>query len=161
MSLLVLLYTLLVSYGMDVETPEEFLEVLSSGTADQWVDHQCGGDDHQQIPPDSIRALVGTLEDLSVEPGEMELEDVEGGYRAVFQESRWTWRIAGGRIGSVRGVSVVEWRPGGYTWVTLPVFTEERASIGRKESLCMGATITAAIGLIGSIAVWYAKRRYG
>ena len=103
---------------------------------------------------------IESLRSLSVEPGERILEDIEDGYRVIFPESRWTWRMEGGRIGSVRGESVVEWRPGGYNWTAIPVFSEEGASIGRKESLCMGATMMAAIGLVGVIAIWYAKRRY-
>ncbi len=143
---------------MDVETPEEFLVTLASCNAEQWIEHQCTGTD--AIHPDTITAVIESLTSLSVDPGERVLEDVEGGYRVVFPESRWTWRMSEGRIGSVSGESVVEWRPGGYRWVTLPILTEEGASIGRRESLCMGATVMMAIGIVGIIAIWYAKRRY-
>lgn len=159
MSLILILYVMLISSGMDTDTPEEFLVNLSSCNAEQWVEFQYHGEN--TVPADTVKAIIESLRNLSVNPGEKILEDIEGGYRVIFPESKWTWRMDGGRIGSVRGESVIEWHLGGYSWVTLPIFTEEGASIGRKESLCMGVTITAAIVLIGIIAVWYAKRRYG
>jgi len=159
MSLIHILYIMVISIGMDVETPEEFLLTLASSNAEQWIEHQCTGAD--AMHPDTITAVIESFTSLSVNPGERILEDVEGGYRVIFPESRWTWRMSGGKIGSVRGESIVEWRPGGYSWAILPVLTEEGASIGRKESLCMGATVMMAIGVVGIIAVWYAKRRYG
>ncbi len=161
MSLMIVLLALIVSSGMDVETPEEFLEILAESDAELWIEYQCTDNETDELHRDSIRSTIVSLTSLSVEPGDRLLEDVDGGYRVIFPESRWTWRMAGGRIGSVRGESVLEWRPGGYSWVTLPILTEEGTSIGRKESLCLGGTLTLAIGLVGIIAVWYAKRRYG
>lgn len=160
MSLIILLFALIGSSGMDVDTPEEFLETLAGSDAELWIEHQYAGNDTEKIHPDTIRTAIVSLTSLSVEPGERLLQDVDGGYRVIFPESRWTWRMAGGRIGSVQGESVLEWRPGGYSWVALPILTEEGASIGRRESLCLGATITLAVGLVGIISVWYAKRRY-
>ncbi len=159
MSLILAVCIILISTGMDVETPEEFLTNLSSSHADQWIEFQYPTEN--AIHPDTVKSIIGSLRSLSVEPGERILEDIEGGYRVTFPESRWTWRKDGGRIGSVRGESVVEWRPGGYSWTAIPVFTEEGASIGRRESLCMGVTMMAAIGIVGVIAIWCAKRRYG
>ncbi len=161
MSLVILLYALIISSGMDTETPDAFLDILAASDAEIWVEHQFSGNSQTEIHPDSIRSVIGPKRNLSVEPGEKILEDVEGGYRVIFPLSRWTWRMDGGRIGSVSGESIIEWHPGGYTWVTIPLMMDEGASIGRKESLCMGITITASIALIGIIAVWYAKRRYG
>lgn len=161
MSLIIMFFALIVSSGMDVETPEEFLVILAESDAELWIEHQYAGNNTEELHPDSIRAAMGSLTSLSVEPGERLLVDVDGGYRVIFPESRWTWRMEGGRIGSVQGESVLEWRPGGYSWAALPILTEEGASIGRKESLCLGGTITLAVGLVGIIAIWYAKRRYG
>jgi hypothetical protein len=144
---------------MDAETPEEFLINLASCPAEQWIEYQLQTD--SSLSSDTVKALVESFRELSVEPGDRILEDMEGGYRVVFPESRWTWRMDGGRIGSVGGQSVIEWHPSGYSWVSLPVLTEKGASIGRRESLCMGVTIMLAIGVMGIIAVWYAKRRYG
>lgn len=161
LSLIFILYAMVISTGMDAATPEEFLVNLSSYDADRWIEFQYRSNDNDTVHPDTIVAIIGSLRNLSVNPGERILENIEGGYRVIFPESRWTWRMDGGRIGSVRGESVVEWRPGGYSWVTLPVLTEEGVSMGRKESLCMSATIMLAIGAAGIIAIWYAKRRYG
>ncbi|MCK5785981.1 MAG: hypothetical protein KAH54_05425 [Candidatus Sabulitectum sp.] len=158
MSLVLVLYAVLISRGMEAETPAEFLVNLSSCSADLWIEYQHRSD--QMVDPDTVRAIVNSSHSLSVDPGERILEDVEGGYRVIFPESRWTWRMDGGRIGSVRGESVIEWRLGGYSWVILPIFTEEAASIGRRESLCMGVTIMLAIGVFTIIIIWYAKRRY-
>ncbi len=159
MSLTITLCLMLISTGMDVETPEEFLATLSSCSADQWIEYQYLSEN--AIHPDTVKARIESLRSLSIEPGERILEDIEGGYKVTFPESRWTWRMDGGRIGSVRGESVVEWHPGGYSWAAIPIFSDEGASIGRKESLCMGATMMAVIAVIGILAVWYAKRRYG
>ncbi|MEA3267163.1 MAG: hypothetical protein U9P42_09525 [Candidatus Fermentibacteria bacterium] len=159
MTLFFALSVLIISAGMDVETPEEFLATLSSSNADQWIEFQYPAEN--SIHPDTVKIRIESLRSLSVDPGERILEDIEGGYRVVFPESRWTWRMDGGRIGSVRGESVVEWHPGGYSWTAIPVFSEDGVSMGRRESLCMGATMMAAIGVIGIFAVWYAKRRYG
>jgi hypothetical protein len=116
------------------------------------------GNPHQ---PDSVAAAVSAFQELSVETGSRELTDFDGGYRAVFSESRWTWRLPGGRIGSITGESVVEWRPGGYRWVTVPVFQGGGAEVGPRETLCMGATAMGAVMLVAIVAVWYAKRRFG
>lgn len=163
MSLIFILYAMVILTRMDAATPEEFLVNLSSCDADRWIEFQYHSNDNGNdiVHPDTIVAIIGSLRNLSVNPGERMLENIEGGYRVIFPESRWTWRMDGGRIGSVRGESVVEWRPGGYSWVTLPVLSEEGVSMGRKESLCMSATIMLAIGGVGIIAIWYAKRRYG
>ncbi|OPX28039.1 MAG: hypothetical protein B1H09_08480 [Gemmatimonadaceae bacterium 4484_173] len=159
MSLIVALCVAVISTGIDTDTPEEFLTTLASSPAEIWIESQLPGDN--TIHPDTVTAVIGSRIDLSVDPGGRVLEDVEGGYRVLFPESRWTWRMDGGRIGSVRGQSVIEWHPGGYSWVAVPVFTEQGASIGRRESLCMGVTAMLAIGVIGILAIWYAKRRYG
>ncbi len=159
LSLIVALCVAVISTGIDTDTPEEFLTTLASSPAEIWIESQLPGDN--TIHPDTVTAVIGSRIDLSVDPGGRVLEDVEGGYRVLFPESRWTWRMDGGRIGSVRGQSVIEWHPGGYSWVAVPVFTEQGASIGRRESLCMGVTVMLAIGVIGTLAIWYAKRRYG
>jgi len=159
LSLIVALCVAVISTGIDTDTPEEFLTTLASSPAEIWIESQLPGDN--TIHPDTVTAVIGSRIDLSVDPGGRVLEDVEGGYRVLFPESRWTWRMDGGRIGSVRGQSVIEWHPGGYSWVAVPVFTEQGASIGRRESLCMGVTAMLAIGVIGILAIWYAKRRYG
>lgn len=161
MSFTIVLYALLISSGMDTETPDEFLQILASSNVETWIEHQFTGNSHDGILPDSITSIIGSKRSLSVEPGEKILEDVEGGYRVIYPLTRWTWRMDGGRIGSVCGESIIEWHPGGYTWVVIPFMVDEGTSIGRKESICMGITITASIALIGIIAVWYAKRRYG
>ena len=159
MTLILVLCVAVTSAGIDADTPEEFLTTLASSPAEIWIESQLPGDN--TIHPDTVTAVIGSRIDLSVDPGGRVLEDVEGGYRVLFPESRWTWRMDGGRIGSVRGQSVIEWHPGGYSWVAVPVFTEQGASIGRRESLCMGVTAMLAIGVIGILAIWYAKRRYG
>jgi hypothetical protein len=153
---LLLLSAVVFSSAIDAETPEDFLIYLTSSTADQWILSQCGTD----VPPDTVEALIGSLTNLSVEPGERVLIDIEGGYRAEFNESRWTWRLPGGRIGSVTGLTAVEWHPGGYQWVTVPVFTDKGATLGSKEQICLGVTTMAAIGLVALVAIWVAKRRY-
>ncbi len=112
-------------------------------------------------PPDSVTAVIGAFQELSVEPGPRELTDFDGGYRAIFSESRWTWRLPRGRIGSVTGESVVEWRPGGYRWVTVPLFQGGGAEVGPRETLCMGVIAMGAVMLVTIVAVWYAKRRFG
>ncbi len=160
MSLVILLYSLTVCSAMDTETPDDFLEILASSDAEIWIEHQLMGNSQAEIHPDSIKSVLESKRSLSVESGERILQDVEGGYKVVFPESRWIWRMDGGRIGSVTGETVIEWHPGGYSWVTVPLMIDEGKVIGRKESMCMGVTITAAIFLIGIIAVWYAKRRY-
>gem|GEM_PF-1916357 len=146
-------------FAMEADTPEEFLHKLSSGTASQWV--ECQSEDEDAINPDTVEAVIATMTSLSVEPGDRLLEDMEGGYRAVFPESRWTWCLPGGRIGSVTGTSVVEWRPAGYSWVTVPLFTERATTLGSKEQLCLGVTTMSAIGLVAIVAIWFAKRKYG
>ena len=161
MSFTIMLCALIISSGMDTETPDAFLVVLASSDAETWIEHQFSSNSESEIHPDSIRSIIGEKRNLSVELGEKILEDVEGGYRVIFPLSRWTWRMDGGRIGSVSGESIIEWHPGGYTWVSIPFMIDEGTSIGRKETLCMGITITALIALIGIVAVWYAKRRYG
>lgn len=153
------LFSIVISAGIDTETPEEFLHILADSDAELWVEHQSTSGSH--IESDTILTIIRQIRNLSVEPGPRELEDIEGGYQVIFPESRWTWRLDGGRIGSVTGQAIVEWHPGGYTWVTVPVISEEAATIGRKESLCMGATIMLAIGFVGIIAIWYAKKKYG
>jgi hypothetical protein len=159
LTLILVLCVAVTSAGIDADTPEEFLAALAVSPAELWIECQISGDN--TIDPDTVTAIIGARRNLSVDPGGRVLEDVEGGYRVVFPESRWTWRMDGGRIGSVRGQSVIEWHPGGYSWVAVPVFTEQGASIGRRESLCMGVTVMLAIGVIGTLAIWYAKRRYG
>lgn len=113
------------------------------------------------FPRDSVIMVIESLQDLSVEPGSMVLEDIEGGYQALFSSSRWTWRLSGGRIVSVTGLSVVEWHPGGYRWVSVPVFTGEGAEVGPREKLCVGVITMASIFLVMVFAIWYAKRRFG
>jgi hypothetical protein len=159
LTLILVLCVAITSVGIDTDTPEEFLTTLASSPAELWIECQLPGDN--TVDPDTVAAIIGSRRNLSVDPGERILEDTEGGYTVVFPESRWTWRMDGGRIGSVRGQSVIEWHPGGYRWVTVPVFIDEGASIGRRESLCMGATVMLGIGVIGVLAIWYAKRRYG
>ncbi len=159
MSLIITLCVAVASTGVQADTPEEFLTTLASSPAAIWVECQLPGDN--TIHPDTITGIINSRTSLSVDPGDRTLEDIESGYRVVFPESRWTWRMDGGRIGSVRGQSVLEWHPGGYSWVVIPVFIDEGASIGRRESLCMGVTVMLAIGVIGVLAIWYAKRRYG
>ncbi len=160
MSLIFLLYSLIVPMAMNTETPDEFLEILASSDAEIWVEHQLTGNSPEEIQADSIRSVLELKRSLSVDSGERILQDVEGGYRVIFPETRWTWRMDGGRIGSVSGETIIEWHPGGYSWVTVPLMKDEGKVIGRKESVCMGVTITATIFFIGIIAVWYAKRRY-
>ena len=160
----VLIFTLLfctftVSSLMESDSPDLFLEALASASADEWVESMASGDN--TFDPDSVVIAIEALQDLSVDPGERVLEDFEGGYHAVFSESKWTWRLPGGRIGSVTGLSVVEWRPGGYRWVTVPVLTEKGAEVGPREKLCMGVVSMAAVLLVTVFGVWYAKRRFG
>lgn len=161
MSILYLLCTVVISSVMNTDNPEDFLHFLSSGSAEQWIEYQYSSDGYQTIHQDSIRNSIESFDTLYVQPGERLIEDVIGGYKVIFPASHWSWRTNDGRIGSVTGESVIEWHPGGYSWVTVPVLTEKGASIGREESLCMGVTITAAIALVGVICIWYAKRRYG
>ena len=141
------------------DTPELFLCALASAEASEWVGSMAR--EGNGFQPDSVVMQIESDQELAVEPGEMTLDDFDGGYRAEFPESRWTWRLPGGRIGSVTGLSVVEWRPGGYRWVTVPIFTEKGAEVGPREKLCMGVVSMAAVLLITVVAVWYAKRRYG
>lgn len=143
---------------MDADTPELFLAALATASPEEWVQSMVLME--STLSEDSIRDTVNSFLSLSVEPGIRILEDFDGGYRAVFSESRWTWRLPEGRIGSVVGESVVEWRPGGYRWQTVPVFTEKGSTVGPKESLCVGVMATGAVILVGIVAVWYAKRRY-
>jgi len=159
LSLIITLCVAVASAGVQADTPEEFLATLAVSPAEIWIECQLPGDN--TIHPDSVTSLIGSRRSLSVDPGDRILEDVEGGYRVLFPESRWTWRMDGGRIGSVRGQSVIEWHPGGYSWVVIPVFIDEGASIGRRESLCMGVTVMLGVGVTGVLAIWYAKRRYG
>ena len=160
MSLIVLLYSLILPSAMNTETPDEFLEILASGDAEIWVEHQLTDNPSTMIPPDSIRSVLELKRNLSVDSGERILQDVEGGYRVIFPETRWTWRMDGGRIGSISGETVIEWHPGGYSWVAVPLMKDEGKVIGPKESLCIGVTITGAVLFVGMIGVWYAKRRY-
>lgn len=144
---------------MGSDTPTLFLEALAGASSEEWVESMVLRDTGME--PESIRTVIDGMDQLSVEPGERILEDLEGGYRAVFPESRWTWRLPGGRIGSVTGESVVEWRPGGYRWATVPLFTEEAAEIGTRERLCMGAVAMMAVLLVTVFVIWYVKRKYG
>ena len=155
---MLLLCAFTVSSLMESDTPNLFLEALASASAEEWVASMAL--EGNSFDPDSVTGRIEAFQQLSVDPGARVLEDFEGGYRAVFSESRWTWRLPGGRIGSVTGQSVVEWRPGGYRWVTVPVFTEKGAEVGTREKLCMGAVSMAAVLLVSAFAVWYAKRRY-
>ncbi len=160
----VLIFTLLfcafaVSSLTESDTPDIFLEALASASADEWVEFMAY--EGNTFDPDSVVFTIESFQDLSVDPGERVLEDFDGGYRTLFPESRWTWRLPGGRIGSVTGMSVVEWRPGGYRWVTVPVLTEKGAEVGPREKLCMGVTAMAAVLLVTVIGIWYAKRRFG
>ncbi|PIE52974.1 hypothetical protein CSA37_03425 [Candidatus Fermentibacteria bacterium] len=144
---------------IEADTPELFLHGLADATAEEWVESAAfeGNDMH----PDSIRITIEGFRDLSVEPGERVLEDFDGGYRAIFTESRWIWRLDQGRIGSVTGETVVEWRPGGYRWVTAPVFSKQSSTVGPRERMCVGVTAMGAVVMVSFIALWYAKRRYG
>ncbi len=144
---------------MDADTPELFLHGLADATAEEWLESVAF--EGNEMNPDSVRITIEGFRDLSVDPGERELEDFEGGYRAIFPESRWTWRLEQGRIGSVTGETVVEWRPGGYRWVTAPVFSNRSTTVGPRERMCVGATAMGAVVMVSFIALWYAKRRYG
>jgi len=143
----------------EAETPDQFLRVLASASVEEWL--QTASVENNPFTPDSVEQRIGSLQHLSVEPGQATLEDCEGGYRAIFSESRWTWRLPGGEIGSVTGTSIIEWHPGGYRWVTLPVLTEEGAVLGFRESVCMGVTAMGVVMLVAVLALWYAKRRFG
>ncbi len=143
---------------MDADTPDLFLEALASASAEEWIESMVLTED--SLSEDSIRVTIVSFQELSVEPGIRILEDFDGGYRAVFSESRWTWRLPQGRIGSVTGESVVEWRPGGYRWATVPLFTEKGTTVGPKETLCLGVIAMSAVILVGIVAIWYVKRRY-
>jgi hypothetical protein len=141
------------------ETPSEFLSELVSLEPSGWVDHLWI--EERVLNPDTVLAIITPMRQISVEPGRMTLEDIDGGYRALFPNSRWSWRMSGGRVGSASGLTVVVWRPGGYRLAHAPLFTGEVTTIGPRESLCMGAVITGAIITVMLFAVWYAKRRYG
>ncbi|HPF32656.1 MAG TPA: hypothetical protein P5207_05460 [Candidatus Sabulitectum sp.] len=132
---------------------------LADASPEEWVGSMAA--EANQHQPDSVFAAIEGLQELSVDPGPRELIDFDGGYNAVFPESRWTWRLPGGRIGSITGESVVEWRPGGYRWVTVPIFQGGGAEVGPREKLCMGVISMVAVLLVSVFGVWYAKRRFG
>ncbi len=159
--ILTLLFTVILSLGMETETPDDFLEILSSSSAEVWVEHQAEKNQDLTINPDTIVSVVSSFNSLSVNPGNSILEDIDSGYRLIYPESHWTWRLDGGRIGSVKDTTIIEWKPGGYMWVTVPFFTQEGASLGRRQSLCMGATLTGFIIVLGVVVLWSVKRKYG
>lgn len=160
LQILTLLFTVILSLGMETDTPEDFLETLSSSNADVWIEHQAEKNEDLTISSDTIVSVVSSFNSLSVNPGNSILEDINGGYRLIYPESHWTWRLDGGRIGSIKDTTIIEWKPGGYMWVVVPFFTQEGASLGRGQSLCMGATLTAFIIVLGVVVLWYIKRRY-
>lgn len=157
--LLTLLWICIGSPLTESDTPRLFLETLASAPPSEWVESMAYGTN--SLNPDSVTRQIESYQELSVDPGDRVLEDFDGGYRAIFNTSRWTWRLPGGRIGSVAGTSVVEWRPGGYRWVTVPLFTEKGAEVGTREKLCMGVIAMVSVMLVLVFAIWYAKRRYG
>lgn len=161
LQIITLLFTTILSLGMITDTPDDFLEALSVSNAEEWIEHQAEKNQDLTIHSDTIVSVISAFNSLSITPGNSNLEDIEGGYRLIYPTSHWTWRLDGGRIGSVKDTTIIEWKPGGYTWVTVPFFTKEGASLGRGESLCMGATLTVFILLLGVIALWYIKRKYG
>ncbi len=77
MSIFFVLCALIISSGMDTETPEAFLDILAASDAEIWIEHQFSGNSQTEIHPDSIRSIIGTKRNLSVELGERILEDVD------------------------------------------------------------------------------------
>ena len=150
------------------ESPEALLDSLcahSSGRGAVRYWQSCADPDGTAPPAqaDTLRALLATCSDLSVEPGEDELgETGETFYVLIFPESRWSWTDGERTSRVARGRTEVVFRDGRFYWRNLPLSAgAEGANVSSSQRILMGMMFTGAIMVVAFLVLWWAKRRWG
>ncbi|MFO7950806.1 MAG: hypothetical protein R6U36_10635 [Candidatus Fermentibacteraceae bacterium] len=150
------------------ESPEALLDSLCSrcsgeGAVRCWQSCADPAGTTPSAHPDTIRALLQSCSDLSVEPGEHELgETGETFYVLVFPESEWTSTDGEGTDRVVRGRTEVVFRDGRFYWRSIPLSPgREGAAVSSGQRILMGMMLTGVTLVVALLALWWAKRRWG
>ena len=159
---------LALSLGVFAESPEALLDSLCANASGPsavryW---QQAGDPEGTVPsshPDTLGRILGNCTGISVEPGEDRMGESGATYYVrEFPDARWTWVDSAGSNRQAIGATEVVFRDGSYRWRKVPLsaaIAESGVSSGQQLLLALVATALAA--LLGGMAVWWAKRRWG